>query len=156
MNHHIRWMIRSDMPEVLDIESRCFEFPWREDDFIRCLRGRTCIGMVSEADCERIDGFMIYELHKTYLRIINFAVHPNHRRNSIGAAMVEKLKRKIAGTQRKRLVVEVRETNLDAQLFFRSQGFRAIRVLRDHYEDTPEDAYVFQYRMPVASEVTTC
>ena len=34
---HIRWMIRRDMPEVLDIEQCGFEFPWSEEDFIRCL-----------------------------------------------------------------------------------------------------------------------
>ena len=37
---HIRWMIRRDMPEVLQIEAASFEFPWLEDDFIRCLRQR--------------------------------------------------------------------------------------------------------------------
>ena len=41
---HIRWMIRRDMPEVLAIEAASFEFPWLEDDFIRCLRQRNCIG----------------------------------------------------------------------------------------------------------------
>ena len=34
---HIRWMIRRDMPEVLEIERKSFEFPWFEEDFIRCL-----------------------------------------------------------------------------------------------------------------------
>ena len=43
-------------------------------------------------------------------------------------------------------MLEVRETNLDAQLFFRAQGFRAVNVLRDFYEDTTEDAYLMQYR----------
>ena len=47
-NAHIRWMIRRDMPDVLGIESNCFEFSWTEDDFIRCLRQRNCIGMVAE------------------------------------------------------------------------------------------------------------
>ena len=27
-----------------------FEFPWSEEDFIRCLRQRNCIGMVAEHD----------------------------------------------------------------------------------------------------------
>ena len=71
---HIRWMIRRDMPEVLAIEEQCFEFPWSEEDFIRCLRQRNCIGMVAEHS-ERVVGFMIYELHKNRLHILNFAVH---------------------------------------------------------------------------------
>jgi ribosomal-protein-alanine N-acetyltransferase len=43
-------------------------------------------------------------------------------------------------------LLEVRETNLAAQLFFRSAGFRAVSVLRAFYEDSPEDAYLMQYR----------
>ncbi|MEC8433997.1 MAG: ribosomal-protein-alanine N-acetyltransferase RimI, partial [Planctomycetota bacterium] len=30
---HIRWMIRRDMTDVLQIESQAFEFPWTEEDF---------------------------------------------------------------------------------------------------------------------------
>ncbi len=45
---HIRWMIRRDMPEVLAIEATSFEFPWLDDDFVRTLRRRNCIGMVAE------------------------------------------------------------------------------------------------------------
>jgi [ribosomal protein S18]-alanine N-acetyltransferase len=43
-------------------------------------------------------------------------------------------------------VLEVRETNLAAQLFFRENDFRAVSVLRSFYADTPEDAYLMQYR----------
>ena len=59
---HIRWMIRRDMPEVLDIERDSFEFPWSEEDFMRCLRQRNCIGMVAERGdrviVEMMDGEM--------------------------------------------------------------------------------------------------
>ena len=79
INVHIRWMIRRDMPEVLSIEKSSFEFPWSEEDFIRCLRQRNCIGMVAEYD-ERVVGFMIYELHKDQLHVLNFSVRPDIRR----------------------------------------------------------------------------
>lgn len=141
---HIRWMIRRDMPEVLDVENHSFEFPWTEDDFIRCLRQRNCIGMVAEFE-ERVVGFMIYELHKSRLHVLNFAVHRDFRRHGIGASMLQKLISKLSQQRRNRLLLEVRETNLAAQLFFRKCGFRAISVLRDFYEDTTEDAYLMQY-----------
>ena len=80
---HIRWMIRRDMPSVLAIEQECFEFPWYEDDFIRCLRQRNCIGMVAEHG-ERVVGFMIYELHKAKLQVLNFAVAGEFRRGGVG------------------------------------------------------------------------
>lgn len=141
---HIRWMIRRDMPEVLDIESRSFEFPWSEDDFIRCLRQRNCIGMVAEFD-ERVVGLMIYELHKNQLHILNFAVHPDFCRRGIGGQMIGKLIGKLSYQRRTRIMLEVRETNLAAQLFFRDSGFRAVTVLRDFYDDTTEDAYLMQF-----------
>src|SRR5213594_1996721 len=96
---HIRWMIRRDMPDVLDIESAAFEFPWFEEDFVRCLRQRNCIGMVAEHD-ERVVGFMIYELHKTRLHILNFAVAAEFRRHGVGGQMVAKLLSKLSHQRR--------------------------------------------------------
>ena len=62
---------------------------------------------------------------------------------------------KLSNQRRTRIVLEVRETNLAAQVFFRSMGFRAVSVLRDFYDDTTEDAYLMQYRYrPLESEVT--
>jgi [ribosomal protein S18]-alanine N-acetyltransferase len=142
---HIRWMIRRDMPEVLAIESEGFEFPWCEDDFLRCLRQRNCIGMVAEHD-DQIVGFMIYELHKQRLHVLNFAVAARFRRTGVASQMATKLIAKLSTQRRSRILLEVRETNLAAQLFFRSAGFRAVSVLRSFYEDTPEDAYLMQYR----------
>jgi ribosomal-protein-alanine N-acetyltransferase len=147
---HIRWMIRRDMPDVLAIEQECFEFPWQEDDFIRCLRQRNCIGMVAEAS-ERVVGFMVYELHKHRLHALNFAVGDHFRRRSVGSQMAKKLISKLSYDRRSRIMLEVRETNLPAQLFFRSVGFRAVSVLRKFYEDTPEDAYLMQYRVSASA-----
>ena len=142
---HIRWMIRRDMPEVLAIEADGFEFSWCEDDFIRCLRQRNCIGMVAE-DEDRVAGFMIYELHKSRIHVLNFAVAEDFQRRGVGSQMIAKLIAKLSSQRRSRLVLEVRETNLAAQLFFRENGFRAVSVLRSYYADTPEDAYIMQYR----------
>lgn len=148
----IRWMIRRDMPEVLAIEAGAFEFPWGEDDFIRCLRQRNCIGMVAEHN-QRTAGFMIYELHRDRIHVLNFVVATGERRRGIGRAMCAKLAGKLSRERRSRIMLEVRETNLDAQLFFQVHGFRAVSILRDFYEDTTEDAYLMQYRyLPTSKE----
>ncbi len=141
---HIRWMIRRDMPEVLAIEHAGFEFPWCEEDFLRVLRQRNCIGMVAELG-ERVVGFMIYELHKSKLNILDFAVHPEYRRQGVAAQMVDKLVGKLSSHRRTRIVLHVRETNLAAQVFFRTQGFKATEVVREHFGDTSEDAYLLNY-----------
>lgn len=147
---HIRWMIRRDVPEVLAIEQDAFEFPWSEDDFVRVMRRHQCIGMVAESadpvTGDLIAGFMFYELHKTRIHILNLAVAWAFRSRRVGEQMVQKLIGKLSAG-RPRLLVDVRETNLAAQIFFRDQGFLAVEVLRDHYEDTEEDAYAMEYHL---------
>lgn len=141
----IRWMIRRDMPAVQQIEAESFEFAWSEGDFIRCLRQRNCIGMVAECE-NQVVGFMIYELHQKRLHILNFAVARSWRGCGVGRAMICKLTSKLSADRRDHIIVEVRETNLDAQLFFRRLGFRAVAVLRGHYDNSDEDAYQMRYQ----------
>ncbi|MBX9623135.1 MAG: GNAT family N-acetyltransferase [Gemmataceae bacterium] len=158
---HIRWMIRRDLPDVLLAERAGFDHPWTEDDFLRCLRQRNCIGMVAEMDDPpgfpppthgwgqggaRAVGYMIYELHKTRLHVLNFAVHPAARRTGIGGQMVGKLIHKLTTHRRLKITLAVRERNLLAQTFFRGHDFRATRVLRNYYEDSGEDAFQMEYR----------
>lgn len=144
---HIRWLIRRDMVEVLAIEQQGFgPHAWTQEDFLRVLRERNCIGMVAERG-EAVVGFMVYELQKNFLRVLNMAVHADWRHQAVATQMVQKLISKLASHRRERIVLEARETNLDAQLFFSKQGFRALRVLRDYFVDSGEDAYLMQYKL---------
>jgi len=147
----IRWLIRRDMPEVLDIERENFEFSWTEEDFLCCLRQRNCIGMVAEQN-HQIVGFMIYELHKSKIQILNFAVAKEASRQGIGTQMICRVIDKLSQQRRREITLAIRESNLTAQLFFKNQGFRAIHVLRNYYEDTAEDAYMMRYRLEWTDE----
>ena len=144
---HVRWMVRRDLPEVIAIEQACFEFPWCEEDFLACLRQRNCIGMVAEHE-GRVVGFMIYEVPKNRIHLLNIATAPEHRRCGVAEQMVRKLVGKLANQKRSKIVLEVRETNLPALLFFRALDFRATNILRNFYEEMSEDAYLMQYRVP--------
>ena len=141
----VRWMLQRHMPEVLGIENASFEFPWTEAEFVACVRQRNCVGLVAEVD-DKVVGYMIYEMAKSKIRLLNLAVSPEWRRRGVGRYLVQKLINKLSLQKRNRITLEVRETNLPAQLFFRSLGFRATSVLRNFYQDTPEDAYLMQYR----------
>lgn len=145
INVHIRWMIRSDMPDVLGIENESFRFPWPEEAFIRCLRQRNCIGMVAEHD-ERVVGFMLYELHKDRLHLLNLAVAVQHRSKSVGRQMTEKLIGKLSAERRNRIEVEVADFNLAGQCFLSAVGFRAVGIEPDWYANPTADAIQFEHR----------
>lgn len=142
---HIRWMIRRDMEEVLDIERVSFEHPWDEEDFVKSLRTRNIIGMIAEVD-ERVVGFMVYALFAKRIEIRNFAVDPDQRRRGVGTQLIDKLIGKLSTNARTRMTMEVRDGNLGGQLFLRDMGFKAALVMHGYYEDTDEDCYLFQYR----------
>lgn len=157
---NVRSMRRSDLPRIAEIERQSFPHAWPAEHFIRVFQRRSCDHLVAEDEIGVV-GFVIYDdvdprkSIAKYLRdlppsqprfhLLNLAVDPEHRRRGIGKAMLDKLKATL-GPQRRRILLEVRETNFAAQLFFRSQGFRAISVLRDFYDDVSEDAYLMQFR----------
>jgi ribosomal-protein-alanine N-acetyltransferase len=145
---HVRWMTRSDMPEVLAVERASFPHPWTEDDFLEALRHRKCIGMVAEHG-EKVVGYMLYELKKHSIHVLNFAVAPGARRMGVGAQMAAKLVAKLPADGRSKVTACVREHNDAAIRFWAAVGFTATGVLRDYYGG--EDAIRFKYEAaPVA------
>ena len=144
---YVRWLlVNRDLSSVLKIEESCFEFPWSKRDFIRVLRNKNCMGLVAEVN-EVIVGYLIYECYDGYFSVLNLAVCGGFQGNGIGRGLVERLCGKLSCERRGRILVEVREGNLGAQLFLKSVGFRAIRVLWDYYDDSDEDAYLFEFKL---------
>jgi ribosomal-protein-alanine N-acetyltransferase len=143
----LRWLIRRDMDRVMEIERRSFRDQWAEEEYITVLRERNCIGTVLDpCSIEDLYGFMIYELDKSRLKILRIAVHPELQRTGCGHQMIQRLKDKLDSQRRYAIDADVCETNLDAQLFFRDMGFRAIGVLKRYYEDKP--VIRFTYEIP--------
>ena len=75
-------------------------------------------------------GFVVYDNRGTDVaQVLALAVHRPDRRQGIGGQLLERVVR----LPRKEIVVSVDERNLDAQLFLRAQGFRAVAIERNHY-----------------------
>ena len=153
MTIQFRWGNKRDLPRVLEIEKDVFEFPFDEADFLRVLRKRNTVLTVAIDGSERLCGYALYAIFEARFHILNIAVDPHYQRRGVGAAMIDTLKDKLSANRRKRITAEVRESNVDAQLFFKATGFRAVTILRDFYDETDDDAYVMQYRLPVESPV---
>lgn len=128
-----RWIIRSDMDEVFAIEHDSFPCPWTEDEFRCCLMQRNVIGVVAELNY-KIVGFVIYELHKSALRILNLAVATDVRRQCVGRQMVQRLIDKLAQQRRREVVLDVTDANTTAHMFFAACGFRASVVSSSVYQ----------------------
>ena len=140
----IRWVIARDLPEILGIENVSFEFPWREEDFIRLLRRRDCVGLVAETN-DHIAGYLLYERNKGCIDLLSLAVDPKSRRAGVGTELIAKLIAKLSHSRYPVLAVSVRDSNLSAHLFFRSLRFRCVQVRHHSYHNSADDAYDFVY-----------
>ena len=148
-----RWMCRDDLPAVLAIEDDSFSNPWSEEDFVQTLRQRNVIGQVATHGGE-ILGYSVYELYRTRIEILSFAVARKDRRQGVGSQIIRKLIGKLSHARRRCLDATVRETNLEAQQFLRTQGFRAVEVFADYYDDIDidEDAYKMRVQIEIEGE----
>ena len=145
--HILKWLDNTTLPEVLDIEILSFDYGfWSEEVFRSVLRQKNFIGKVAEKD-GRVTGYMIYELGKGKWNIHNLAVNLKDRRNGFATSFIEMLKFEVERHKRKEINMGLRESNLEAQLFCKNLGFRAIRTLRNFYDDTLEDCYMMRWRL---------
>lgn len=141
----VRWMVRRDTQSILDIEEKSFDYPWSGDDFIKRLRVANNIGLVLELN-EDVVGYCVYGTHKLHMDILRLAVRPDLRRIGCGQRILRNLKDKAERHQaRKHIITTVCESSLEAQLFFKSQGFQAsLPVVKD--AETGLDGYSFKWR----------
>lgn len=142
----VRWMIQRDMPDVLAIEAAGNDYAWSEQEILNALRQRDWIGMVAFDESERVVGYMIYriETKKHRIRVFKFAVASDRHREGVGRRMVERLKEKLSAHKWRHLAIVVRERSFGA-MFFSHMGFRATKVLREHFGDSGEDGYVMRF-----------
>lgn len=144
----VRWLVRRDLDDVLRIERESFSHAWNAQDFREAMKCTSIIGMVADLQTKHshtIVGYMLYEVRKQSLELINLAVDAKHRRTGAGRAMLSKLRDKMRSHHRPRMFTRVRESNVGAHLFFKAAGWTATKVLRGYFDDSGEDAYLFRF-----------
>jgi ribosomal-protein-alanine N-acetyltransferase len=134
----IRWSIRRDLPEILIIDSECFNHPWNEEMFLVQLRRRDVICLVYEVDYQVV-GYVMYRLVKDRLTILRMGVAAGFRFQKIATGLIDRLKEKLSHDRRQILYATVPEYNLPFQLFLKSCGFQAISI------ENGGDEYGFLY-----------
>lgn len=142
-----RSMWPTDMKQVMLIERACFgKDSWDEKDFSICFPTRTKhFGYVAEM-AGRIVGYAVArQLNVTTLIIENMGVDPRFRFMGVGRLLVERVEK--SAMEPKRLRALIRESNVDAQLFFRSIGWRATGMDPRPWSGVDEDGIQFFKRV---------
>jgi ribosomal-protein-alanine N-acetyltransferase len=144
---NVRWLMKSDLDMVLAIDMCVREYPTDREALVEFLSMRNAIGIVAESD-NMVAGYCLYRIFHGHIFLDDLAVLPECQRQGVGTTLANKMKSKLTGKRRKMLVINVRESNLKAQLFFKSMGFNCDFTYKGFYGedvDAIEDAYRFVY-----------
>ena len=140
-----RWATPRDLPGIYEVEREGSELPWEESRFLAALNRPEARIMVAEYG-GRVAGFLLYEVLDDGLYIHRLAVRSFFRRRGVASQLFARVYFLLSTGVQRCVRLDVRESNLSAQLFFRSLGFRAVRIEKEFFSDTGEDAYRMQYR----------
>jgi ribosomal protein S18 acetylase RimI-like enzyme len=141
----IRTLRATDSEAVRALAADCPEWKWPKEELEECLRCSEAVGRVADVDGVVI-GFLICRfdpsLHVAFIK--NLVVAPAWRRRRVGWTLLNVLESEIPrGFDR--IAFLVPETSDSLQLLLRGSAFRAVRVVRNWYED--EHAYIMEKKL---------
>lgn len=143
----IRIFIRPDYEVVKNFKDN----PYTLEELTKLNKDIDCMVLSILNENEKIVGYIVYYVRKTGFEIVWLMVDEQYRHKGAATAAINRLMKKLHPERRNKLKAIIHESNLDAQLFFRSLGFEAINVRREYYS-SKEDAYVMQYSVPAHNQ----
>ena len=124
-------MQKNDVREVMQLESRCYEFPWVETVFLDCLSVGYCCWVYRLSG--KIVGYAIMSVAVGEAHILNICIEPELRGEGLGRRMLERLLNLARKHQADTAFLEVRESNRAAQYLYQSLGFNEVGLRRGYY-----------------------
>jgi ribosomal-protein-alanine N-acetyltransferase len=140
-----QWRVRrlrpSDLPAILEIETRCFG-PEAYDRNLFADLYRTCGPLFLLAERSgRVCAYAVASARGERAEVISIAVDPACRNQGLASLLMDSLSRRLKVRGVTRVILSVKVTNRPAAALYEKFGFRRTRRVRRYYEDG-EDAWV--------------
>lgn len=126
-----RLMTEHDLPTIMEIERRSYEYPWTEGIFHDCMRFGYS-SWVIEVDRELV-GYAVMSLAVQECHILNICVDPQQQGQGIGRRLLLELLSIAQAKSADTAFLEVRPTNVQALSLYFSEGFNEIGTRKDYY-----------------------
>ena len=142
MDFVIRDVESAHIPQIEALEQACFSLPWTAEALASQMKDSQH-EFIAAVDAEgRVLGYvgMMFVLDEGY--ISNVAVAPDHRRQGIADALIDRLC-KLCGEHALAFVsLEVRAGNVPAIALYKKHGFERVGLRKNYYERPKEDALI--------------
>ena len=136
-------MKETHVPQVAALEKECFSAPWSEKSMLSELENPLSLWLTA-LDGDTVAGYIGSQSVLGEADMMNLAVHPDYRRQGVGAALVTALVRALAGKGIHSLTLEVRAANAPALALYAREGFAQVGRRPNYYRDPREDALILR------------
>ena len=146
-NLDLRHMSAQDLDQVLEIETESFVEPWTRENFEQEISGLGESVLMVAVMGGRIVGYSVTWYLEDEVHLANVAVREDCRGRGIGRALVEDVMRSARDTCAGKIMLEVRESNVEARRLYETLGFRAVGIKRNYYKREGEDAVLMRLQI---------
>ena len=150
MKLELRKLELRDLNAIEEIERVSYPTPWSRSMFAGELAKPSSLSLGAfDTESGELVGYLVISRYVDAWHVMNVAVTPEHRRQGVARALLDRLFEVTASDERRGYTLEVRVSNEGAIKLYEAMGFVARGVRRGYYTDNREDA-VIMWRDPVA------
>ena len=129
--------------QIAQLEKLCFSDPWSENSVASELENPLSLWLVAEEDGS-VAGYVGSQTVMDETDMMNIAIHPDHRRQGIAAALIETLIGELKEKGSRCLTLEVRASNENARNLYEKLGFQQAGIRKNYYRNPKEDAIILR------------
>ncbi len=137
----IRKMTLQDLNEIMVIENDSFSLPWSRQSYEAELQNQYANYLVCDYQGDIAAYVGMWAVFED-AHITNVAVARHYRRMGMGRALMLEEEKLALAKQASRILLEVRPSNLAAQIMYRKLGYVPTSLRKHYYSDNQEDAII--------------
>lgn len=139
-------MTEQDLNAVVAIEQDCFSLPWTRENFASALASKDALFLVAKEE-DSLLGYAGMFISFDEGEITNVAVDALHRKKGTGRRLMQEIQRIGQECGVRRIVLEVRKSNMAAITLYEKMNFLVVGTRRDFYDFPKEDALIMVWEM---------
>lgn len=139
----IETMTAAHVPQIAQLETKCFSDPWSERSIEGELHNRLSLWLVA-LEGDTVVGYIGSQAVLGEADMMNVAVSPDYRRRGVGERLVLALEQRLKEAGNYQLTLEVRVSNEPAISLYHKLGFVQVGRRPNYYSHPKEDAYILR------------
>jgi len=131
-----------DLDRIIEIENNSFITPWPREIFELEFNLKRSYNKVCRDEQGMVTGYCLSWLIHDEIHILKVAVDSKFRKRGIARMLIEDTLEYFKSRGANHAVLEVRTDNISAINLYEKLGFEPVRIRRNYYRETGDDALV--------------